>query len=149
MFLTLMTGLACSEPEPVPVETGDDCPQDTGYAPGDQPSQDLLAELPPVVVRSVPQAGDKAVDPGLSRITVTFSKDMNGGSWSWVTVPGWTFPEPAKAEFVNARTAAIEVDLEPDTTYAMGANSAQFQNFVDTDGNPAVPWVLAFHTAPE
>lgn len=82
------------------------------------------------MVSSIPQAGDKAVNPGLTKISVTFSK-------------------PMAQSLVNGRTATLDVQLEPDTTYVLGTNNEQFQNFVDQDGNPAVPWVLSFHTAPE
>ena len=149
MTLLLLALLACADDEVVPTESGVDCPEDTGYSPADQPSEDFLADTLPVVVSSIPQAGDQAVDPGLTRIAVTFSKDMNGGGASWVTVSPLEFPESGKAEFINARTSTIEVELEPDTSYGVGTNGGNFQNFQDTDGNAALPWILAFRTAPE
>ena len=46
-----------------------------------------LASVPPVVVKTVPEAGADGVDPKLDEIKVTFSKDMQDGSWSWSTTP--------------------------------------------------------------
>lgn len=141
---------ACVEEElPSTTETALDCPEDTGYAPAQQPIQDLLADFAPVVVSSVPQAGDKAVSPGLTQITVTFSKDMDGQGVSWVTVPAGTFPDVDNPSYADKRTARLGVTLEPDTTYALGTNGGEFQNFRDSNGTPALPWQLVFHTASE
>jgi hypothetical protein len=104
--------------------------------------------MSPVVVSSIPQAGDQAVPPGLSKISVTFSKPMQPHSASWVEASGGAFPT-ADNPMVNSRTATIDVELEPDTTYALGTNNAQYQNFKDQEGNSAIPWILAFHTAAE
>jgi hypothetical protein len=35
-----------------------------------------IEKLPPSVVKTVPQCGDTSVNPALSEISVTFSKDM-------------------------------------------------------------------------
>ena len=35
-----------------------------------------IESMPPVVVKTFPQAGDTAVDPSIKEIRVTFSKDM-------------------------------------------------------------------------
>src|SRR3954470_12989268 len=40
------------------------------------------AELPPVVVRAVPESGAKGVPLDVKEIRVTFSKDMKDKSWS-------------------------------------------------------------------
>src|SRR5687768_12050423 len=42
-----------------------------------------LNSLPPVVVKTVPEAGAQNVAPGEVEIRVTFSKKMKDGSWSW------------------------------------------------------------------
>lgn len=130
-------------------EVAEDCPEDTGYAPAEQPGEDFLSGVAPVVVSSAPQAGDQAVPPGLTRITVVFSRDMSSAGYSWVNVAGLDAPEGSGAGFEDARTAFLDVTLAPDTTYGIGTNCGNFQNFVDLQGTPAVPWVLAFHAAPE
>jgi hypothetical protein len=52
-----------------------------------------LESLPPVVVKTVPEAGGDKVDPCITEIKITFSKDMQDGSWSWVTLSKESFPE--------------------------------------------------------
>ena len=52
-----------------------------------------LGSVPPVVVKTVPEAGAGEVDPKLTEIKVTFSKDMQDGSWSWVTLSKESFPK--------------------------------------------------------
>src|SRR6478735_8616858 len=46
---------------------------------------------PPVVVKTVPEAGTVGVDAKTTEIRVTFSKPMANGSWSWNRVPGALF----------------------------------------------------------
>lgn len=41
-----------------------------------------LQAVPPVVIKTLPEAGTDGVDPGLPEIKVTFSKEMKDGSWS-------------------------------------------------------------------
>ena len=54
-----------------------------GAAPGDEKLS--IAGVPPVVVKTVPEAGATDVDPAITEIKVTFSKDMADKSWSWST----------------------------------------------------------------
>jgi RNA polymerase sigma-70 factor (ECF subfamily) len=107
--------------------------------------------LPPVVVRTVPQAGDTRVDAARTKeIRVTFSKDMTDRSWSWSQLSDETFPkttgEPRYDK--DRRTCVLPVKLEPGKTYALWLNSERFQNFKDADGKPAVPYLLVFETKP-
>ncbi|UCD34005.1 MAG: hypothetical protein JSV38_01935 [Desulfobacterales bacterium] len=43
-----------------------------------------VKSMPPVVIKTIPQAGDTSVDPSLKEIRVTFSKDM-------ITENMWSF----------------------------------------------------------
>lgn len=52
-----------------------------------------LATAPPVVVKTVPEAGSDGVDPAVTEIKVTYSKDMMDRSWSWSTWGTDTFPQ--------------------------------------------------------
>ncbi|MBI3467314.1 MAG: Ig-like domain-containing protein [Planctomycetes bacterium] len=108
-----------------------------------------LESMPPVVVETVPEAGAGAVDPKLAEIRVTFSKDMQDGSWSWSTLSKESFPRvDGKPKYLSdKRTCVLPVKLEPGTTYAIWLNSAKFGNFKDADGRPAVPYLLVFKTA--
>jgi RNA polymerase sigma-70 factor (ECF subfamily) len=102
---------------------------------------------PPVVVRTVPTAGATDVDPNLKEIQVTFSKDMQDGSWSFVQLSKATFPKLAgKPKFKDKRTCILGVKLEPGKTYALWLNTENYQNFHDGGGRKAVPYLLVFQT---
>lgn len=105
--------------------------------------------MPPVVVKTVPQAGRTDIAPGVTEIRVTFSKDMADGSWSWSSawqdstpaIIGRPYYEP------DHRTAVLKAKLEPGQTYGYWLNSEKFRNFKDRQGHPAVPYLLVFHTS--
>src|SRR5437763_2913819 len=84
-----------------------------------------LESVPPVVVKTVPEAGTAEVDPKLTEIKVTFSKDMQDGSWSWVTHSKQSFPKiDGKPKYLaDKRTCVLSVKLEPGKTYAIWVNS--------------------------
>jgi RNA polymerase sigma-70 factor (ECF subfamily) len=107
-----------------------------------------LASVPPVVVKTVPQAGAGDVDPKRTEIRVAFSKDMQGGSWSWSTLSKESFPQvTGKPKYLaDKRTCVLPVKLEPGKTYAVWVNSDNFGNFKDADGHSAVPYLLVFQT---
>ena len=108
----------------------------------------FLAEQPPVVVETSPVSGAREVEPGVTDIRVRFSKPMTDDSWSWSTA--W---ENSTPEFISqpryaadGRTCVVKVKLEPGQTYAFWLNSEKFRNFKDSDGRPAVPYLLIFQT---
>jgi Bacterial Ig-like domain len=102
----------------------------------------------PVVIKTIPQAGADDVDPKLTEIKVTFSKDMTDGSWSWCKDSDETFPKVTdKSHYEkDKRTCVLPVKLEPGKTYAIWVNNADFENFTDADGRAAVPYLLVFQT---
>ena len=107
-----------------------------------------LESAPPVVVRTVPEAGAAHVDVGTTEVRVTFSQVMQDGSWSWSTASRETFPQTTgKARYLDdGRTAVLPVKLEPGRTYAIWLNSQRFRNFKGKNGQPAVPYLLVFKT---
>ena len=107
-----------------------------------------LESVPPVVVKTVPEAGADGVDPKLTEIKVTFSKDMEDGTWSWSTLSKESFPEgDGKPKYLaDNRTCVLPVKLQPGKTYAIWVNTAKFRNFKDWGGQPAVPYLLVFKT---
>ena len=107
-----------------------------------------LEEVPPVVVKTVPEAGSAAVDPKTTEIKVTFSKDMADNSWSWVQLSDESFPKTdGKPKYLaDKRTCVLPVKLEPGKTYAVWVNGEKFENFKDADGRSAVPYLLVFKT---
>ena len=110
-----------------------------------------IDSMPPVVVKTVPEAGATNVTPGVVEIKVTFSKDMADQSWSWATVWQGSNPEMVeKPHYENdQRTCVAKVKLEPGQTYGFWLNSPKFRNFRDKDGRPAVPYLLVFQTKPK
>jgi len=126
------------------------------YATGrviDANSDVSVENLPPSVVKTVPQSGDTNVDPTLSQITVTFSKDMTEQSFAWCNIPDHrdAFPKLI-GPYGNSkyqpdkRTCVMNVALEPNKTYAIWINVAHYQGFKDSTGHPAVPYLLVFKT---
>lgn len=117
----------------------------------DAPAAEIsVASLPPSVVSTVPRCGDIAVSPGLTEVSVTFSKDMKvtGHCWSWCGVRDDTFPErTAPTRFLDdKRTCVMTVALQPEKTYAIWINTDEFHSFQDPEGHTAVPYLLVFRT---
>ncbi len=107
-----------------------------------------LDSAPPVVVRTVPEAGRNEVDAaGTHEIRVTFSKAMLDHTWSWAIANPQNFP-PMNGEprFDGDRTCLLPVKLEPGKTYAVWVNTDKLLNFKDAGGRPAVPYLLVFRT---
>ena len=105
---------------------------------------------PPVVVATVPPAGDAMVDPNLPKIRITFSKPMQINGWSLVMQDKVSFPKiTGQVGFQNnGRIFIAPVRLEPDKNYVVWINSDRYQNFRDQQGRPAVPYLLSFRTKP-
>ena len=100
-----------------------------------------------VVENTVPENGSH-VPPDTAEIRITFSREMSRSSMSWVVAGEGTFPKMigVPAFEADGRTMVAKVKLEPSRTYAMWLNSWNFKSFVDVDGQPAVPYLLVFHT---
>ena len=86
----------------------------------EQAKEVTVESVPPVVIKTVPEAGAQDVDPRLTELKATFSKEMKDGSWSWATkFPMNTFPKmDGKARYLeDKRTCVLPVKLEPGKTY--------------------------------
>lgn len=108
-----------------------------------------VKSLPPVVVKTVPTAGDTRVDAAkVKAIRVTFSKKMIDGNWSFVQISNDTYPKmTGKIKFAgDGKTCVLPVVLEPGRTYVLWINSDRFNSFKDLDRHPAVPYLLVFET---
>ena len=108
-----------------------------------------VKSMPPVVVKTVPQAGDVNVDHSIKEISVTFSKEMmTKNMWSWVMVSKESFPNiSGEVKYLkDKKTCVAPVNLEPRKTYVIWFNSEKYNSFRDTDNNPAVPYLLVFQT---
>jgi Bacterial Ig-like domain len=111
------------------------------------PTVDLV---PPVVVQTEPASGARDVAAGARELQVRFSEPMTDQSWSWSEAWPGSVPELIGEPQYDAerRTCTVKVKLEAGRTYACWLNSEQFTNFKDTNGNPAVPYLLIFETRP-
>ena len=121
------------------------------YATGAEDEKPSVRNMPPVVVKTVPQSGDTNVKASkVKDIRVTFSKDMTDKSWSWSQISDDTFPEvTGEIHYTpDKRTCVLPCKLEPGRTYVFWLNSAKFGNFKDSDGRSAVPYLLVFETKP-
>ena len=107
-----------------------------------------VATMPPVVVKTEPQAGDTNVDPSITEIRVTFSKRMTDRSWSWSQISDDTFPQTTGAPryLKDRKTCVLPVKLQGGRTYVTWLNSQKFGNFKDAQGQSAVPYLLVFET---
>src|SRR5262245_37053529 len=94
--------------------------------------------MPPVVVKTVPEAGSKSVPAGDTEIQITFSKEMGTGGYSFVgPVLGPEFNSTEHPTFsADKKTLTWKVKLEPGKSYAYWLNSSKFQNFRDKAGHP-------------
>ncbi len=109
-----------------------------------------VTTAPPVVVHTVPQAGATEVEPTVTELAVTFSKDMRDGSWTWGKLSDATFPPvTSPPQFQDKRRCVLPVRLAPGKTYVVWINTEQIRHFTDTDGRPAVPYLLVFQTKRE
>ena len=111
-----------------------------------------VANMPPSVVKTTPQAGDTAVEPSLKEIRVTFSKDMmTDRMWAVCQISKETFPKIAgQIHYLeDKRTCVIPVKLESGKTYVLWFNRGKFNSFRDTQNNPSVPYLLVFRTRAE
>ena len=108
-----------------------------------------LHSVPPVAVKTSPEAGAADIDAALTEIKVTFSKEMQDGSWSWSTLSEQSFPavDGQPKYQADKRTCVLPVKLQKGKTYALWINSQKFGNFKDTAGQSAVPYLLVFQTA--
>ncbi len=122
----------------------------TGVAPVSLQAQELSVEnLPPVVVRTVPQSGDTAVDAAaVKTVSITFSKKMTAGSYSLVQMSPESFPKIEGQPKLSADglTCEVGVKLEPGKTYVIWVNSQKFAGFKDASGKSAIPYLLVFKT---
>jgi hypothetical protein len=116
---------------------------------GHDHSKPSVRTSPPVVVKTVPRAGDTAVDSKTTEIRATFSKDMKTNKmWSFVQESKATFPvSTGKPRYLaDKRTIVLPVKLQPGNTYIVWFNKGKFNAFRDAQGHPAVPYLLVFET---
>lgn len=84
----------------------------------------------------------------MTEVRVTFSKEMQAGSWSWCMLDKETYPGTAEAPkyLEDKRTCVLPVKLQAGKTYAVWINSEKLHGFTDTKGQIAVPYLIVFKT---
>lgn len=102
----------------------------------------------PCVTRLEPAHGSDEVDPGTSRLLVTFDQDMDTKvGWS-VCGGGESFPEVASVGWLDARTLQLQVRLQPGRSYRMELNCAgSSQRLANPAGTKVAPTPWEFATA--
>ena len=105
----------------------------------------------PFVTATSPVSGAQDVSAGTTYIEVEFNEPMRPQSWSWVRESVETYPETSgDPTYISATRIRLPVVLKGDHDYVVKINSEpKYLNFRDASGNPAVPFVLTFRTAPE
>jgi Bacterial Ig-like domain len=107
-----------------------------------------VKSMAPAVVKTVPEAGATDVDPALTEIKVTFSKDMiTDRMWSVCQISDETFPEVGSIHYLSdKRTCVVPVKVQPGKTYVLWFNNGKFNAFKDTQHHSSIPYMLVFET---
>ena len=97
-----------------------------------------VAAAPPRVVKTVPQNGDRSVDPGLRKIRIEFDQDMSQQDYS-ICGGGPDYPKNiGKPRWINRRTIVMRVKLQPNHEYKLSVNCPSYRSFRNVQGEPAV-----------
>ncbi len=95
---------------------------------------------------------DTLVDPRLQQLILNFEEPMDTGGWylgntekKYGRYPELRGDRPAR--FLDSRTFAIDVRLEPETSYALALNTDENLGFQSVSGIPLEPTVLSFRTS--
>ena len=104
----------------------------------------------PHVTKSVPEADANQIDPRTRDVRVTYDQAMDTDHGYSVLNDGSLGPKIlGRPRWTDNRTLTVRVQLEPDHRYALVFNNGQqFNNIVNSNGEPAEPYVLFFTTAP-
>lgn len=119
------------------------------FATGERTPEDF----PPSVVACDPQPWATDADFRARTVTVTFSRRVARGDFSWVKQSGsGMYPEgpqggpPGLSE--DGLSASIAVALSPATVYALSLNDVDYCGYKDLNGRPVLPYGFGFKTAP-
>ena len=108
-------------------------------------------DFPAYVVKCDPPMGATDVDFGRKQISVTFSRPVAPGDFSWVILrgsgeyPGGRNAGPPTLS-ADRLTATMDVRLSPDTVYALEVNDVAYFGYKDTKGRPVLPFGWCFKT---
>ena len=114
--------------------------------------EDVAAKLPderdvPKLVSIEPANGALDVDPGLTKLVITFDRAMRDQSWSIVGSASDCPKITGSPEYDAARKVlTIPISLEHSRTYRFGLNSDTKRGFASKDGVPLEPIEIIFTT---
>lgn len=101
----------------------------------------------PKVVKTVPENGKDDIDPATAELRIVFDQPMRPGGRSLVNSSRGIFPElVGQPRWEDEKTFVWPMKLEPHSDYWLSINSTRFTNFRSKNGEPAVPYVIAFST---
>jgi len=102
----------------------------------------------PRVTKTVPENGQKDVDPATAELRIIFDQPMRPGGRSIVNSSRGVFPDlVGQPRWEQNNTIFVwQIKLEPNTDYWLSINSTRFTNFRSATGEPAVPYPIAFST---
>ncbi|QDT70835.1 ECF RNA polymerase sigma factor SigW [Planctomycetes bacterium MalM25] len=102
----------------------------------------------PKVVEMTPADSETSVNPGVTKLRVTFDRKMGGGM-SWTNTKAAPFPDTGGGRAAwsrDGRTCTLPVKLAPGKAYAIGLNASHAVNFQSEYGVPLPPIVWKFAT---
>jgi hypothetical protein len=103
----------------------------------------------PTVVRTSPAAGS-VVRPGPLKLSVTFDRPMQAGSFSFVQKDPATYPDCGRnmpSQSKDGRTFTLACNVKSGRSYEIWFNSPPYMNFRDRSGRSATPFGLRFRTS--
>ena len=101
----------------------------------------------PKVVKTIPENGNKDIDPATAELRIVFDQPMRPGGRSLVNSSRGIFPDLiGQPRWEDEKTFVWPMKLDPNTDYWLSVNSARFTNFRSKNGEPAVPYPIAFST---
>lgn len=101
----------------------------------------------PKVVKMTPENGATNVSPALEEMNVAFDQSMGLG-FAWTERDGIPYPQPSALPYwsEDGMTCTLPVRLKPSSTYTIGLNGPNENDFQSAYGVPLEPVVWTFST---
>lgn len=114
------------------------------------PARPAQAPTGPWVVSTVPANGEKAADPGITTLEITFSEPMQANKYYLGPITGRDLPwegMPPVVLSTDGRTFSVPISLKPNRKYGVAINAPGHMEFRSRAGKIAQPMKLFFNTA--
>ena len=110
----------------------------------------VLDKQRPKITAFQPASQAEAVDPGTTKLTVTFDQPMRTTSYSWCRESEDTFPEGVGNDSVrwseDRKSCTLSCVLKPGRTYRIWINDEDARGFLNDKGVPCWPTLWIFTT---